>query len=123
MVGAMTLNLLGLRTVIYPCSDLESATAWWTEVLGDAPYFEESFYVGFNVAGYELGLVPDAEAHGPLVYWGVEDVQAAFDEALEAGASIHEPPTDVGEGIVTSTVISPQGNVIGFISNPHANED
>jgi predicted enzyme related to lactoylglutathione lyase len=125
MVGVMTLNLLGLRTVIYPCTDLASATTWWTEVLGDAPYFDEPFYVGFNVAGYELGLVPDADAdaEGPLVYWGVEDVQAAFDEALEAGASIHEPPSDVGEGIVTGTVISHQGNVLGFISNPHAPQD
>ena len=124
MVGAMALNLQGLRTVIYPSPDLEAAKAWWTEVLGEPPYFDEPFYVGFNVAGYELGLLPDGDAEdGPLVYWGVEDMQTAFDEALEAGASIHEPPEDVGEGILTGSVISPQGTVIGFIFNPHVPGD
>ena len=118
--GDMSLNLQGLRTVIYPSPDLDAAKSWWTEVLGQSPYFDEPFYVGFNVAGYELGLLPDLDADdGPLVYWGVEDMQAAFDEALEAGASIHDAPEDVGEGIVTGSVISPQGAVVGFIYNPH----
>jgi catechol 2,3-dioxygenase-like lactoylglutathione lyase family enzyme len=121
MVETMALNLQGLRTVIYPSPDLEAAKAWWTELLGEPPYFDEPFYVGFNVADYELGLLPDGDAEdGPLVYWGVEDMQAAFDEALEAGASIHEPPSDVGDGIITGSVISPQGTVIGFIFNPHS---
>ena len=116
----MALTLLGLRTVIYPCSDLDAAKAWWTEVLGEGPYFDEPFYVGFNVADYELGLLPDGDPEeGPLVYWGVENMQQAFDEALEAGAGIHEAPSDVGDGIITGSVISPQGTVIGFIFNPH----
>jgi len=120
----MALILQGLRTVIYPSPDLEAAKAWWTEVLGEPPYFDEPFYVGFNVAGYELGLLPDGDAEdGPLVYWGVDDMQVAFDEALEAGAGIHEAPEDVGGGILTGSVISPQGTVIGFIFNPHATLD
>jgi catechol 2,3-dioxygenase-like lactoylglutathione lyase family enzyme len=124
MVETMALNLQGLRTVIYPSPDLEAAKAWWTEVLGEPPYFDEPFYVGFNVADYELGLLPDGDAEdGPLVYWGVEDMQVAFDEALEAGASIHEPPSDVGDGIITGSVISPQGTVIGFIFNPHSSSE
>ncbi len=117
----MALNLQGLRTVIYPSPDLEAAKAWWTEVLGEPPYFDEPFYVGFNVCDYELGLLPDGDAEdGPLVYWGVEDMQAAFDEAIEAGAGIYEAPSDVGDGIITGSVISPQGTVIGFIFNPHS---
>ena len=50
---------LGLRTVVYKVSDLGRAKAWYTKVLGIEPYFDEPFYVGFNVGGYELGLDPD----------------------------------------------------------------
>jgi hypothetical protein len=56
----MTISLHGLRTVIYPAPDLP-ATSWWSELLGVRPYFEEPFYVGFEVAGYELGLLPTAD--------------------------------------------------------------
>ena len=72
----------GLRTVVYPVGNLAEATAWYREVLGQAPYFEEPFYVGFNVGGYELGLVPDGTPAGPVgptAYWGVPDAAAAYD--------------------------------------------
>ncbi|MDP3909203.1 MAG: hypothetical protein Q8Q14_02335 [Gemmatimonadales bacterium] len=29
------------------------------------PYFDEPFYVGFNVGGYELGLNPDIQGVPP----------------------------------------------------------
>jgi catechol 2,3-dioxygenase-like lactoylglutathione lyase family enzyme len=68
----MSIPLEGLRTVIYPAPDLDSAKQWWTALLGVEPYFDQPFYVGFSVAGYELGLLPDANpADGALVYWGV----------------------------------------------------
>jgi len=52
--------LLGLRTAIYRIPDLAEGKRWYTKVLGFAPYFDEPFYVGYNVGGYELGLLPDA---------------------------------------------------------------
>ena len=115
----MSIDALGLRTVIYPAPDLGAATAWWTALLGFPPYFDQPFYVGFEVGGYELGLLPDADpADGALTYWGVDDVQASVASALEAGAVVHTPPTEVGDGIVTATVREPQGAVVGFIHNP-----
>jgi predicted enzyme related to lactoylglutathione lyase len=116
----MAVELLGLRTVIHPVADLEAAKAWWTELLGFGPYFDKPFYVGFEAAGYELGLLPGADpADGALTYWGVDDVQAAVDAAVALGASVHTPATEVGDGIVTATVRNPQGSVVGFILNPH----
>lgn len=116
----MTLSLQGLRTVIYPAPDIEAARAWWTATLGIVPYFDEVFYVGYDVAGYELGLLPSADpADGALTYWGVDDVAEAMRAALAAGAVEHTPPTDVGEGIVTATVRTPDGAVLGLIFNPH----
>ena len=49
----------GLRTVIYAAPDLEKAKAWYFSILGIPPYFDQPFYVGFNIAGYELGLDPN----------------------------------------------------------------
>jgi catechol 2,3-dioxygenase-like lactoylglutathione lyase family enzyme len=116
----MGTELLGLRTVIYPAPDLEAAKQWWTEFLGFEPYFDEPFYVGFDPGGYELGLLPDADpAEGALTYWGVDDVNGAVDSALEAGATLDAEPTDVGEGIITASVRTPDGSIVGFIYNPH----
>ena len=119
-MAAMSINLLGLRTVIYPAPDLAAATAWWSSLLGSAPYFEEPFYVGFNVAGYELGLLPTADpADGALTYWGVADVTGAVDAAVAAGATVHTPASEVGDDIVTATVVAPHGALVGLIFNPH----
>lgn len=116
----MATELRGLRTVIYPAPDLAAAKAWWTGFLGFGPYFDEPFYVGFEVAGYELGLLPTADpADGAITYWGVDDVATAVAAAMAAGATEHAPVADVGEGIVTGSVRAPVGAIVGFILNPH----
>jgi len=116
----MSIPLIGLRTVIYPASDLEAVKTWWSQILGQEPYFDEPFYVGFAVAGYELGLLPDADpADGALVYWGVQDVAAAVDLAVAAGCTAHTPVAEVGDGIVTASVRTPTGSILGLIFNPH----
>lgn len=115
----MPIELQGLRTVIYPVTDLAAAKLWWSTLLGSEPYFDQPFYVGFEVAGYELGLLPEASpAEGALTYWGVESVQDAMDAAIALGAVEHTAANDVGEGIVTGSVLTSTGNVVGFIRNP-----
>jgi predicted enzyme related to lactoylglutathione lyase len=112
--------LLGLRTVIYPAPDLAASKAWFTVVTGVAPYFDEPFYVGFEIGGYELGLVPDGDpAAGPVTYWGVDDADASFARLLEHGATAKEPIHDVGEGIRIGSVLEPAGSTLGIIENPH----
>jgi hypothetical protein len=116
----MAISMQGLRTVIYPAPDLDGAKAWWTDYLGIGPYFDEPFYVGFEVSGYELGLLPTADpGDGALTYWGVDDVAVAMAAAIEAGATEHTPATEVGDGIVTGTVRTPGGAILGLIDNPH----
>lgn len=118
---------LGLRTVVYEVSDMAAAKGWYQEVLGFAPYFDEPFYVGFNVGGFELGLLP-AEGEGSRqagglggvkAYWGVTDIESAMDRLVDLGATLHEPVEDVGGEIKAGTVITPFGNVLGVIYNPH----
>jgi catechol 2,3-dioxygenase-like lactoylglutathione lyase family enzyme len=113
-------TLLGLRTVIYPSPDLAAAKAWFTELLGFGPYFDEPFYVGFEAGGYELGLLPDGDpADGAITYWGVNDVVAAIADAVARGATEHVAASEVGDQIVTGSVRTPQGAILGFIYNPH----
>lgn len=113
----------GLRTAIYQVSDLAQATEWYTQVLGFGPYFNQPFYVGFSVGGFELGLQGNAPAEAPVenvvAYWGVEDVEAAVVRLTGLGATVHAAPMDVGEGIIVATVRDPFGNVFGIIRNPH----
>ena len=110
---------LGLRTVVYPAPDLAASKAWWSEVLGAQPYFDEEFYVGFNPGGYELGLDPNADpSAGPRTYWGVRDIEAAGKHMMAAGAVVVEAVQDVGEGIRLGTFRSPAGDIVGLIENP-----
>ena len=114
----------GLRTVIYHAPDLAAAKEWYARALGVQPYFDEPFYVGFNVAGYELGLDPDpASATGTgnsaVAYWGVSDAAAALARLVELGATDRLGVQDVGDGIRLASVIDPFGNVFGIIENPH----
>ncbi|MFN2317513.1 MAG: VOC family protein [Gemmatimonadales bacterium] len=113
--------ILGLRTIIYPSPDLAAGKAWYTDVVGHGPYFDEPFYVGFAVGGFELGLLPDAPpgAAGSLAYWGVADAAAEYQRLLSLGAKPHEEVKDVGDGIKVGTVLDPFGNVFGIIENTH----
>jgi hypothetical protein len=118
-------HLLGLRTACYATTDLEKAKAWYTTVAGHGPYFDQPFYVGFNIGGFELGIVPveDPSAGATddrgAAYWGVPDAAAAHARLISLGATPLSPVSDVGEGIKVGSVKDPFGNVLAFIENPH----
>ncbi len=116
--------LEGLRSQIYQVADLAAAKAWYAELLGTPPYFDQPFYVGFNAGGYELDLQPrdDADAgqaKDAVTYWGVPDADAAHARLLVSGASEYQPVQDVGGGIKLGAVRDPQGGILGVIENPH----
>jgi len=113
--------IFGLRTAIYPVSDLTKGKAWYGRVLGIEPYFDEPFYVGFSVGGFELGLVPDGKPgkDGVAAYWGVADAVKAYARLIELGATTHEEVKEVGGGIKVGSVLDPFGNVFSVIENPH----
>ena len=115
---------LGLRTTIYHVTDLDRAKAWYAAVLGHGPYFDEPFYVGFNVGGFELGLQPAGDGHPPgpggaVAYWGIERIDRAWPRLLELVATPVNPPQDVGGDIQVAVAKDPFGNLLGLIENPH----
>jgi predicted enzyme related to lactoylglutathione lyase len=116
--------ILGLRTVVYyvPEAELTRAKEWYTKAVGVAPYFDEPFYVGFNVGGFELGVHPGGQAPGPggsVAYWGTPDIAAEVPRLVGIGGVIANPIQDVGEGIKVATLADPWGNHFGIIENPH----
>lgn len=113
----------GIHTVVYQVADLAAARDWYTQVLGTPPYFDQPFYVGFSVAGYELGLQSETPSAAPVsnvvAYWGVDDIEAEHARLLALGAQETYPVSDVGDNILLSTVRDPFGNEFGLIRNPH----
>jgi len=119
----MSKKILGLRTCAYKVPDLNEAKEWYSLAFNVKPYFDEPFYVGFNIGGFELGLLPKEairkeRAENVLAYWGVENVQKVYNSFLKCGAESHEEPHNVGGELVVASVRDPWGNVIGFIYNP-----
>jgi ketosteroid isomerase-like protein/predicted enzyme related to lactoylglutathione lyase len=115
---------LGIFTAGYRVPDLAAAREWYSRALGGPPYFDEPFYVGFDVSGYELGLQPQegherSGAGGVVAYWGVPEADLAVARLLELGATLHSGVQEVGGGIRVATVLDPFGNVLGLVENPH----
>lgn len=111
---------LGLRTVIYPAPDLAGSRDWFAQMLGVEPYFDQPFYVGFQVGGYELALDPNADPErGPITYWGVANADTALAALLDGGATPDAEVSEVGDSIRVATVREPGGSVFGIIENPH----
>ena len=116
-------NILGLRTTIYKVGDLEKAKKWYTTAFEVEAYFNEDFYVGFNIGGYELGLLPEEKpttekAESVLTYWGVNEIEKVYKHFIESGATEHEKPHSVGGPLMVASVKDPWGNIIGLIYNP-----
>ena len=114
--------LKGLRTIVYHVSDLDNAKEWYKNVFGVTPYFDEPFYVGYNIGGYELGLDPDPstykQGNASITYWGVDDIHECFRQFELLKIETHEAPKNVGGAIWVGSIFDPFGNVIGLIENP-----
>lgn len=99
-------------------TDLASAKALFSKLLGVKPSMDEPYYVGFRVAGQDIGLDPHGHSRGmtgPVGYWDVDDIKGSVKALLDAGAEEVEAVKDVGGGKLTATVKDADGNVIGLI--------
>jgi len=113
-------QFLGLRTTIYKVGDINVAKKWYSKAFEKQPYFDQPFYVGFNIGGFELGLQPEKtptknKTESVITYWGVNNINEAYEKLIELGATENEKPYSVGGEIITATVKDPFGNIIGLI--------
>ncbi len=110
----------GVRTLLHPVSDLEAAKAMYSALLGVPPQTDSPYYVGFEAAGQQVGLVPGGGPQGmtsPVAYWHVADIEAKLAEVTAAGATVREPAHDVGGGRLVATIADPDGNVLGLLQD------
>jgi predicted enzyme related to lactoylglutathione lyase len=111
--------LKGLRTIVYHVTSLEVAKLWYSQMFKITPYFDESYYVGFDIGGFELGLDPSPEPYtkgnNSITYWKVDSISEVFDHLKRKKVYIHEDIHSVGEGIWVGSVKDPFGNIIGLI--------
>jgi predicted enzyme related to lactoylglutathione lyase len=110
----------GIKTVLHPVSDLEKAKKVYTALLGVAPQADAPYYVGYDVAGQHIGLVPNRGSDGmtaPVAYWHVADIEGKLAEVTAAGAVVKDPAHDVGGGRLVATFTDPDGNVLGLLQD------
>ena len=109
----------GIKTVLHPVSDLEAAKKVYTALLGMPPTSDAPYYVGYEAEGQQIGLVPGGGGMtSPVAYWHVPDIEAKLAEVTAAGATVKEPPRNVGGGRLVATVTDPDGNVLGLLQDP-----
>ncbi len=116
--------MLGLRTTIYKVDDIDKAKVWYAKAFGIEPYFDEPYYVGFNIGGYELGLQPEESTQGKKIesvvsYWGVNKIEEVYNRLIELGATENEKPINRGGEMMTASIKDPFGNIVGLIYNPY----
>jgi predicted enzyme related to lactoylglutathione lyase len=117
MSGSST---LGIKTVLHPVSDLETAKPVYAALLGMSPQTDGPYYVGFEAEGQQIGLVPGGGPQGmtsPVAYWHVPDIAAKLAEVTAAGAAVKDPVREVGGGRLVATIADPDGNVLGLIQD------
>ena len=129
-----TSTLRGLTTVTFFTDDMPAARAWYSRVFDLEPYFVREAagdlaYLEWRVGDHqhEFGLLNSRFAPHPvggppagaIVYWAVDDVEAAYRRLLDLGATSHDEPTERGPGFVTASVTDPFGNVLGVMYNQH----
>lgn len=108
-----------LRTIVYHANNMSKAKELYAEVTYIQPYFDEPFYVGFDINGFELGLDNDtslaSEGNHAIAYWSFDDIENVVERLMVLGAKIISPVIEVGGNILIAIVQDPFGNAIGLI--------
>ncbi|GHJ45666.1 glyoxalase [Catellatospora sp. TT07R-123] len=110
----------GVKTLLHPVSDLAAAKAVYSALLGTEPQTDSSYYVGYEVAGQQIGLVPSGGPQAmtsPVAYWHVSDIEAKLAEVTAAGGTLKDAVRDVGGGRLVATFTDPDGNVLGLLQD------
>jgi predicted enzyme related to lactoylglutathione lyase len=124
--------LRGIATVSFYAADHEGAKKWYSELLGQEPYFNVPGYSEFRVGDYqhELGIIDSKYAPagaaekpaGAIAYWHTDNLEETLSRLISLGAVLYQPITDHSGGkgnFVTASVADPFGNILGIMTNKH----
>ena len=116
----MSSSTQGVQTILHPVTDLEKAKAVYSALLGMQPTSDSAYYVGYEAAGQQIGLVPNAGAQGltsPTAYWHVADIEAKLADVTAAGGTVKDAPRNVGGSRLVATFTDIDGNVLGLVQD------
>lgn len=107
-----------LKSVTYQVPDLEKATQWYGKILNRQPVLDSPLAVMFEVGDCGLNLKPEANLlqkydERVVVYWEVDDIDAAYRQLLEFGATPHGEIIHLLNSRIAK-VLDPFGNIIGI---------
>ena len=108
----------GAKTIIFPVRDLAKAKELYAQLLGTAPQSDAPYYVGFEVAGQQIGLDPNGHSQGmtgPVAFFHVDDIRGEIAAVVAGGGAEDVAPRDVGGGRLVARVRDGDGNVFGLI--------
>jgi predicted enzyme related to lactoylglutathione lyase len=111
----------GMKTVIYPVTDIAAAKQFYSKLFGVAPVMDAAYYVGFAIDGQDVGLDPNGHSKGftgPVGYWHVDDIHASLEALVAAGGETQQAINDVGGGKLIAVVRDTDGNLVGLLQNP-----
>lgn len=104
--------------LVFPSPDLEKSKVLFRALLGNDPYVDEGYYVGFRIGAIEIGLDPHGKSAGPIAYWQVDDIEGELNRLVAAGAEKAQDPRDVGGGMLVAKVRDAGGSTIGLTKKP-----
>ena len=108
----------GVKVVLYPAKDLAASKALFTALLGEGPSADSPYYIGWNVAGQDIGIIPDdGKGAGARPSFKVPDIKASLQALLDAGATLVDDVRDVGGGRQVASVTDQDGNMIGLLQD------
>lgn len=127
-------TLRGIATISLYADDMAAARKWYSDLFGIEPYFvrpdeQNPAYIEFRVGDYEdeVGIIsrkfaPPGASNPPggaVIFWHVDDIDAALSRVKSMGATEYEPLTKREAGFITASVVDPFGNILGLMVNPH----
>jgi|SRR5579859_1486088 len=110
----------GVKVIIYPVKDAAQAKKLFSALLGVEPYSDQPYYIGYKVAGQDIGLDPNGHKSGmtgPVPHFHVDDIKKSLQALVDAGAKIQQEVKDVGGGRLIASVKDADGNQIGLIED------
>jgi predicted enzyme related to lactoylglutathione lyase len=112
----------GMKTIIYPVTDINRAKQLFSALLGAEPYVASDFYVGFRVGDQQIGLDPHGHKEGMTGYFHVSDIHKSLQALVDAGAHILQEIKDVGGGGLIASVKDVDGNIIGLLQGTDSSD-
>jgi predicted enzyme related to lactoylglutathione lyase len=107
----------GMCLLVYPAKNIEADKKLFQAVLGVEPYVDTPYYTGFRTGDLEIGLDPKGSSSGPIAYWAVDDIKAALQRLLDAGAELVQDVRSVGPGRHIAQVKDAQGSTVGILQD------